>query len=118
LLEKYDAWLIPVSPLLPYKHNEKHDPIEYEIYNEKGEIQKAIPPYWKQIALCTPITTTGHPVVTLPIGMANHLPIGIQVIGRFQDDESLLAISAVLEEILMEPIDEPQLLAYDSKSKL
>jgi Asp-tRNA(Asn)/Glu-tRNA(Gln) amidotransferase A subunit family amidase len=49
---------------------------------------------WMQL----PWTHAGLPVVTLPWGMAaNGLPLGLQLVGRFMDDERLLAWAAQLE---------------------
>jgi len=45
-----------------------------------------------------PWTHAGLPVVTLPWGRAaNGLPLGLQLVGRFMDDERLLAWAAQLE---------------------
>ena len=45
-----------------------------------------------------PWTHAGLPVVTLPWGTAaNGLPLGLQIVGRFMDDERLLAWAAQLE---------------------
>jgi len=45
-----------------------------------------------------PWTHAGLPVVTLPWGTAaNGLPLGLQLVARFMDDERLLALAAQLE---------------------
>jgi len=42
---------------------------------------------------------TGQPSVSLPLGLArNHMPIGIQVVGRFGDEATLVRIARDLEE--------------------
>jgi Asp-tRNA(Asn)/Glu-tRNA(Gln) amidotransferase A subunit family amidase len=49
-------------------------------------------------SLQLPWTHAGLPVVTLPWGAAsNGLPLGLQLVGRFMDDERLLAWAARLE---------------------
>jgi Asp-tRNA(Asn)/Glu-tRNA(Gln) amidotransferase A subunit family amidase len=49
-------------------------------------------------SLQLPWTHAGVPVVTLPWGVAaNGLPLGLQLVGRFMDDERLLAWAARLE---------------------
>jgi aspartyl-tRNA(Asn)/glutamyl-tRNA(Gln) amidotransferase subunit A len=41
---------------------------------------------------------TGHPAVSLPSGFGSDgLPLGLQLVGRFQEDAALLAIAATLE---------------------
>jgi AtzE family amidohydrolase len=44
-----------------------------------------------------PITLTGMPVVTIPIGEAGTLPVGVQLIGRAGSENVLLALAAELE---------------------
>jgi len=53
----------------------------------------------------TPFTAlhnmTGQPALSLPLASTPHgLPIGVQVIGRFADEQGLLALAAQLEEAL------------------
>ena len=48
-----------------------------------------------------PWTHAGMPAMTLPAGRAaNGLPLGLQLVARFQDDERLLDWGAMLEELL------------------
>ncbi|MCB0244660.1 MAG: amidase, partial [Anaerolineae bacterium] len=48
-----------------------------------------------------PWTHAGMPAMTLPAGLAaNGLPLGLQLVARFQDDERLLDWGAMLEELL------------------
>jgi Asp-tRNA(Asn)/Glu-tRNA(Gln) amidotransferase A subunit family amidase len=45
-----------------------------------------------------PINYTGNPAASIPAGFADgNLPIGMQIIGRRHDDETVLAISAAFE---------------------
>lgn len=50
----------------------------------------------------TPLfNTTGQPAISLPLGMASSgLPIGIQLVGRMNDEASLLRVGAQLEEAM------------------
>jgi aspartyl-tRNA(Asn)/glutamyl-tRNA(Gln) amidotransferase subunit A len=43
---------------------------------------------------------TGHPALSLPCGMAGHLPVGLQLTGRLGDDARLLSIAAAVEAAL------------------
>ncbi|MCB0207644.1 MAG: hypothetical protein KDH89_22715, partial [Anaerolineae bacterium] len=48
-----------------------------------------------------PWTHAGMPAMTLPAGRAaNGLPLGLQLVARFQDDERLLDWGAMLEALL------------------
>ncbi len=51
-----------------------------------------------------PWTHAGLPVVTVPAGAAeNGLPLGLQLIGRWQDDERLLAWAGMVQGLLRPP---------------
>ncbi len=44
-----------------------------------------------------PFNVTGHPVLSLPIGFADGLPVGMQIISRMQDEAMLCRIGAAFE---------------------
>ena len=44
-----------------------------------------------------PFNVTGHPALSLPVGFANGLPIGMQIVGRMQDEKTLCRIGAAFE---------------------
>jgi aspartyl-tRNA(Asn)/glutamyl-tRNA(Gln) amidotransferase subunit A len=47
------------------------------------------------------ITMTGHPAITIDCGRDdNEMPIGLHLIGRWNDDEKLLATAAAFEKLL------------------
>lgn len=47
-----------------------------------------------------PINFTGHPAISVPAGLtADGLPIGLQIIGRRHDDETVLSVAAAVEQI-------------------
>jgi amidase len=109
LLDEYDCWVIPVTPVLPFAHNPTKQPIEYEV--EPGK--KKTMSYWKSIALCTPVTVLGVPVVTLPFGMIQYnnssVPVAVQVIGRWKNEQELLSVCERLEAILSHQVHPPKL---------
>ena len=41
---------------------------------------------------------TGHPVVTVLAGIADGLPVGMQIVARRYDERSALSVAAALEE--------------------
>ncbi|MFI5011609.1 MAG: amidase [Hyphomicrobiales bacterium] len=48
-----------------------------------------------------PFNLTGHPAVSLPCGLSNDgLPIGLQLVGRWHEDDYVLDVAAKLEEAL------------------
>ena len=48
----------------------------------------------------SPWTQAGVPAVSLPAGRVDGLPIGLQLVGRFGEDETLLAAAVALEPLL------------------
>ncbi len=93
-LDKYDAWIVPVTSVLPFDHNPNHD---------KLKINENLVSYWQAtISYCIPFTLTGNPVITLPVGIIDKLPVGIQVIGKRWEDEKLISICKLLEEVFGE----------------
>jgi len=51
-----------------------------------------------------PFNLTGHPVVTFPVGLADGLPVGLQVVGRHGDDAALIALARALADRLGVPM--------------
>lgn len=49
--------------------------------------------------LTYPINFTGHPAASIPAGMAGHLPVGMQIVGRRYADTDVFAASAAFERL-------------------
>jgi len=47
-----------------------------------------------------PFNLTGLPAITIPCGKVNSLPIGLQIVGKYMQDQALLSIAHILEDIL------------------
>jgi Asp-tRNA(Asn)/Glu-tRNA(Gln) amidotransferase A subunit family amidase len=88
-LENYDALVCPALSTLPLTHEE---PLPTEI---DGESVSGLPMDW---ALSWPLNMTGHPVLTIPAGIAKGLPVGIQVVAKRYDERAALSVAAALEE--------------------
>jgi aspartyl-tRNA(Asn)/glutamyl-tRNA(Gln) amidotransferase subunit A len=50
--------------------------------------------------MCYPANLVGYPALTLPCGLADHLPVGMQLIGRRTKDYELLRFGRQVEEAL------------------
>jgi aspartyl-tRNA(Asn)/glutamyl-tRNA(Gln) amidotransferase subunit A len=83
VFEKYDALVTPTSPTLPFKIGEKlDDPLQMYLSD-----------------VCTlPINIAGVPGISIPAGFAAGLPIGMQIIGKQFDEETLLKVAYAFQE--------------------
>jgi amidase/aspartyl-tRNA(Asn)/glutamyl-tRNA(Gln) amidotransferase subunit A len=45
------------------------------------------------------VNFTGHPAASIPAGLSNGLPVGMQIIGRRNADADVLAASAAFERL-------------------
>ena len=81
--EKYDALVTPTSPTVPFKIGEKvDDPLQMYLSD-----------------VCTlPINIAGVPAISIPAGFADHLPIGMQIIGKPFSEETLLKTAYAFQE--------------------
>jgi aspartyl-tRNA(Asn)/glutamyl-tRNA(Gln) amidotransferase subunit A len=81
--EKYDALVTPTSPTVPFKLGEKvDDPIQMYLSD-----------------VCTlPVNIAGLPAISIPAGFADGLPIGMQIIGKPFDEETILHIAFAYEQ--------------------
>ncbi len=91
LLETYDFLIAPVSQVLPF-------PIEQPFVERIGE--QDMHNYIQWMESCSLITLTGHPAISLPCGFTEHgLPVGLQIIGRYRDELTLLKLAQAFESM-------------------
>ena len=81
--DKFDALVTPTSPTVPFKIGEKvDDPLQMYLSD-----------------VCTlPINIAGLPAISIPAGFAGGLPIGLQIIGKPFDEETILKIAYAYEQ--------------------
>lgn len=81
--ESYDLLLSPTTPGTSFKIGEKtSDPIS--LYLED---------------LCTvPVSLAGLPAISLPCGIEKGLPIGLQLIGNYFEEKTLLSVAKAFED--------------------
>ena len=80
---KVDLLLTPTSPTTAFKIGEKaDDPLQMylsDIYT-------------------VPVNLAGLPAVSLPCGNVNNLPVGLQIIGKYLDDDRVLEAASIFEK--------------------
>ncbi len=72
-----DVLLVPTSPKLPWKIGQEMSPSEV----------------YKADLYTIPVNLAGLPAISIPAGYVNGLPVGIQVIGRYGEDEKVWAVA-------------------------
>jgi len=81
--EKYDALVTPTSPTVAFKLGEKlEDPMQMYLSD-----------------VCTlPINIAGIPAISIPAGFVNGLPVGMQIMGKPFNEETILHIAFAYEQ--------------------
>jgi aspartyl-tRNA(Asn)/glutamyl-tRNA(Gln) amidotransferase subunit A len=81
---KYDAVISPTSPTPPFKFGDKvNDPLSM---------------YLSDIATI-PVNLAGVPGISIPCGLANGLPVGLQIVTDAFQEEKLLQIANAFEKV-------------------
>lgn len=115
LLEKYDMILCPTVPTPAVKHGVLPPNImdemmmrSAEVLNKgidvgkyafsSGMIEKLSHPVLSKMAFTLLGNVTGLPAMSVPVGTSkNGLPIGMQLIGRMNDEETLFSVAGEME---------------------
>jgi len=54
------------------------------------------------VRLTSPFNLSGVPALSVPFGEAGGLPVGVQVVGRWNDEARVLAVGQLIEELAQE----------------
>jgi aspartyl-tRNA(Asn)/glutamyl-tRNA(Gln) amidotransferase subunit A len=84
VLGRVDALLAPTSPSVAFKIGAKTDDPLLMYLND---------------ACTLPVNIAGLPGISLPCGLSNGLPVGLQVIGRAFDEETVLRVADAYERV-------------------
>jgi amidase/aspartyl-tRNA(Asn)/glutamyl-tRNA(Gln) amidotransferase subunit A len=87
--EPYDIVLTPTLTQLP-------QPIDG--YDEAEDNVALWNRYLEWLGFTYPTNCTGQPAISLPGGLVDGLPVGVQLVGRMGDDEGVLAAAEVIEQ--------------------
>lgn len=87
LLQKYDVLVMPTTPMRATK-----------IPSTDASIEERMSVALSMIHNTAAFDLTGHPAVSVPCGMSNNLPIGIQIVGKHFDDLTVLQVADAVEK--------------------
>jgi amidase len=89
-METYEFMVFPVSQVPPF-------PVEQRYIREINGIEMDTFIDWMKS--CYYITVTGHPAISVPCGFTPEgLPVGVQIVGRYQDDFGVLQLAHAFEQ--------------------
>ena len=89
-METYEFLILPVSQVLPFDVKTRY---VTQINDVKMET------YIDWMKSCYFITTTGLPAISVPCGFTPEgLPVGVQIVGRHQDDLGVLQLAYAFEQ--------------------
>ena len=88
LWHDYDVLLQPTMPRLPNRLNEQEGLGTLRMINSSG----------RYVAYTSPWNVTGQPAASVPAGWSDEgLPLAVQIVGRPNDEETLLSLGAQIE---------------------
>ncbi len=96
-LRGFDGWLLPTAQVLPFA---KDLPYPTAING------LPLANYVQWLRSCYLVSATGHPALSLPCGFASDapesppLPVGLQVVGHWLQDEALMDVGETLQTLL------------------
>lgn len=91
VFEKYDILLSPTMAVTAFST---------EKYPEKINGHTPYPgPAWGFLPFTHPINTIGNPAASIPCGFdSDGMPVGLHIVGRYGDEETVIAASAAFED--------------------
>jgi amidase len=92
-LEPWDVWLLPVAASPTFTHRPAWSAVDVG--------GKAYPHGVANGAYTIPFNLTGHPAVTIPMGLTpGGLPMGLQIVGKRWQEMALIAIAEQLDQVI------------------
>ena len=88
-MREFPILLCPAAAVQAFRHGER-----------EWRIDRKQVPYLDAWSYTEWFNLTGNPAMTVPIEIANNLPLGVQIVGRCWEEEAVLAVAAQLEEAI------------------
>ncbi len=86
-LRKYDALIMPTTPMKAMRYRSEPSFDEYFIM-ALGMINNT-----------APYDVTGHPAMNVPVGYSNGLPVGLMIVGSYFEEDKILKIANIFERM-------------------
>ena len=87
--DRYDLLLTPTLPCTAFAAGDDHP----------GTIDGRETTYLGWTAFTYPVNLTGQPAASIPCGFVDGLPVGLQIIGGFRQDRTVLRAARAFEEM-------------------
>jgi amidase len=89
-MQRYEFLILPVNQVPPFD-------VDQPFVTQINGV--AMDTYIDWMKSCYFITVTGHPAISVPCGFtADGLPVGVQIVGRHQDDFGVLQLAYAFEQ--------------------
>src|SRR3989442_3633401 len=109
-MERHEFLLLPAAQVPPF---EVIQPYITEINGVR------LPTYIDWMRVCSDITVTGLPAISVPAGFTDDgLPVGLQIVGRHQDEWGVLQLAHAFEQASGLSRRRPQLAAVAREMRL
>ncbi|MEL6254391.1 MAG: amidase family protein [Bacteroidota bacterium] len=87
--EEYDFLICPTTQVLPFD-------VEWDFVEKIGDTE--MEDYLEWMSICCILSTVGLPIISMPCGFSKQgLPVGIQIIGKPQEDLQVLQLAKAFE---------------------
>ncbi|CCD97448.1 amidase [Bradyrhizobium sp. STM 3809] len=92
LFERFDAVIAPVMPTPAYPHDHSPDQTQRRIRIGGVDYDYNDQLVWPGLA-----TLPGLPATAIPLGLADGLPVGVQIVGPWLEDRTTLKLAELIE---------------------
>jgi amidase len=90
---EFDALVCPIMPTPAYPHDHSPDQTQRRIRVDGKDYPYQDQLFWPGVATCP-----GLPATSIPLGLANGLPVGAQIVGPWLEDRTTLRLAELIEE--------------------